>query len=47
MKPGLSGWAQLITYGASEKDAQNKLSFDLYYINNFSTLIDLLILLKQ
>ena len=46
-KPGLSGWAQVnYPYGASEKDAQNKLSYDLYYINNFSTLIDLLILFK-
>ena len=47
MKPGLSGWAQVnYPYGASEKDAKNKLSFDLFYINNFSTLIDLLILFK-
>ena len=47
MKPGLSGWAQVnYPYGASEKDARNKLSFDLFYINNFSTPIDLLILFK-
>ena len=28
------------------KDAENKLSYDLYYIKNFSSLLDFLILLK-
>ena len=47
VKPGLSGWAQInYPYGASIQDAENKLSYDLYYIKNFSILIDFLILLK-
>ena len=47
VKPGLSGWAQVnYPYGASIEDAKNKLSYDLYYIINFSCWIDLLILFK-
>ena len=47
MKPGISGWAQVnYPYGASHKDAKNKLSYDLYYIRNFSNLLDFLILFK-
>ncbi len=47
LKPGLSGWAQVnYPYGASVKDSANKLSFDLYYINNYSFWLDLLIFLR-
>ncbi len=47
IKPGLSGWAQVnYPYGASEEDAKNKLSYDLYYLENFSFFLDFLILLK-
>ncbi|MBC7004735.1 TIGR03013 family PEP-CTERM/XrtA system glycosyltransferase [Photobacterium sp. BZF1] len=47
VKPGLTGWAQLkYPYGSSEKDALEKLKFDLYYIKHRSFLLDLLILLK-
>ncbi len=47
MRPGLSGWAQVnYPYGASVKDSSNKLSYDLYYLLHFSTLLDLLIMLK-
>ena len=47
MKPGLSGWAQVnYPYGASVLDSENKLSYDLYYIKNFSTLLDILIFFK-
>ena len=47
MRPGLSGWAQVnYPYGASVKDAANKLSYDLYYLRNFSFWLDLLILFK-
>jgi len=47
IKPGLSGWAQVnYPYGASKKDSFIKLSFDLYYIKNFSILLDLIILFK-
>ena len=47
IKPGLSGWAQVnYPYGASLEDAKNKLSFDFFYIKNYSLLLDLLILFK-
>ncbi|WP_396094847.1 sugar transferase [Cyanobium sp. To12R1] len=47
MRPGLSGWAQVnYPYGASVEDAANKLSYDLYYLRNFSFWLHLLILFK-
>jgi exopolysaccharide biosynthesis polyprenyl glycosylphosphotransferase len=47
MQPGLSGWAQVnYPYGASIEDAANKLSYDLYYLRNYSFALDLLILFK-
>ena len=46
-KPGLTGWAQICyRYGASEADAREKLSYDLYYLKNASPLLDLQILLQ-
>ena len=47
IKPGITGWAQVnYPYGASIQDSYNKLSYDLYYLRNFSILIDLLIFFK-
>jgi len=47
VKPGLTGWAQLsYPYGASEKDALEKLQYDLYYVKNRSLIFDLVILLQ-
>jgi len=47
VKPGLAGWAQLkYPYGADEKDAGNKLQYDLYYVKNHSIVMDMLILLQ-
>ena len=47
IKPGLSGWAQVnYPYGASERDSSNKLSYDLFYIENFSFFLDFIILIK-
>ena len=47
VKPGLSGWAQVnYPYCASFSDSKNKLSYDIYYIRNFSCWIDFLILFK-
>jgi len=44
VKAGLTGWAQVnYPYGASVEDARNKLSYDLYYVKNFSFLLDVLI----
>lgn len=46
-KAGLTGWAQInYPYGASIDDARSKLSYDLYYVKNFSILFDLLIILQ-
>jgi sugar transferase (PEP-CTERM system associated) len=47
VKPGITGWAQLLyPYGSSEKDAFEKLQYDLYYIKNNSLLLDLLIIIQ-
>ena len=47
VRPGITGWAQInYPYGASLEDAREKLSYDLYYIKNFSFLFDLLIILS-
>ena len=47
VKPGLTGWAQLsYPYGSSERDALEKLQFDLYYVKNQSLMFDLMILLQ-
>ena len=47
IKPGLSGWAQVnYTYGSSINDAEKKLSYDLFYLAQFSIWIDLLIFFK-
>jgi len=47
LKPGISGWAQVnYHYGASIADTKQKLSYDIYYISNFSFFLDLLIFFK-
>jgi sugar transferase (PEP-CTERM system associated) len=47
VKTGLTGWAQInYPYGASLDDARSKLSYDLYYVKNFSVLLDFLIILQ-
>ena len=47
LRPGLSGWAQVnYPYGASVQDSFNKLSFDLFYISNYSFWLDILIFLR-
>ncbi len=47
VKPGLTGWAQVnYRYGASAKDALEKLKYDLYYIKTRSLILDLMIILK-
>lgn len=47
VKPGITGWAQLLyPYGSSEKDALEKLQYDLYYVKNHSIFLDFLILLQ-
>lgn len=47
VKPGISGWAQVsYGYGASLEDAIEKLNYDLFYIKNMSTFMDLMIILR-
>jgi sugar transferase (PEP-CTERM system associated) len=47
VKPGITGWAQLCyPYGSSERDALEKLQYDLYYIKNNSLLFDLAIIVQ-
>jgi sugar transferase (PEP-CTERM system associated) len=46
VKPGVTGWAQVkYPYGATEKDALEKLKYDLYYIKNMSLVMDLIVIL--
>ena len=47
IKPGITGWAQLCyPYGSSEKDAFEKLQYDLYYVKNRTLVFDFMILLQ-
>ena len=47
VKPGITGWAQVsYGYGASVKDAVEKLNYDLFYIKNMTIFIDLMIVLR-
>jgi exopolysaccharide biosynthesis polyprenyl glycosylphosphotransferase len=47
VKPGITGWAQVMyPYGASVEDAYEKLSYDLYYIKNYSLWLDIAIAFK-
>lgn len=47
MPPGITGWAQVMyPYGASVEDSKEKLQFDLFYVKNYSLLLDLKILTK-
>ena len=45
IKPGLTGWAQICyPYGASVEDTLKKLEYDLYYLKNFNTALDFVII---
>lgn len=47
VRAGLTGWAQInYPYGASLDDARSKLSYDLFYVKNFSVLFDVLIIIQ-
>jgi exopolysaccharide biosynthesis polyprenyl glycosylphosphotransferase len=47
VRPGITGWAQVMyPYGASVEDAREKLQYDLYYIKNYSVLLDIGIVFK-
>lgn len=45
--PGLTGWAQIkYPYGASIEDARQKLQYDLFYIKNYSLVLDAVIMFE-
>lgn len=45
VKPGITGWAQIkYPYGSTEKDALEKLKYDLYYIKNMTLAFDLIVM---
>jgi len=49
VKPGITGWAQINGWRGevdSEEKIQKRVEFDLYYIENWSVLFDIYILLK-
>lgn len=47
VKPGLTGWAQVMAnYGSSHDDSLEKLQYDLYYIKHRGLFLDLNIILK-
>jgi len=49
VKPGITGWAQINGWRGevdSEEKIQKRVEFDLYYIENWSVLFDLYILIK-
>ena len=48
VKPGITGWAQICyRYGDSEKDAVEKLQYDLYYIKHMSPIFDVQIIFES
>lgn len=47
VKPGISGWAQVMQgYASDEDETKLKLEYDFFYIKNFSLTLDLLIVIK-
>jgi sugar transferase (PEP-CTERM system associated) len=47
VKPGITGWAQVrYRYGSTVEDSEEKLQYDLYYVKNMSSLLDIDILLS-
>jgi lipopolysaccharide/colanic/teichoic acid biosynthesis glycosyltransferase len=47
VKPGLTGWAQVMfPYASSLDESREKLMYDLYYIKNMGFFLDVGILLK-
>ncbi|MCF6283159.1 MAG: TIGR03013 family PEP-CTERM/XrtA system glycosyltransferase [Candidatus Polarisedimenticolaceae bacterium] len=46
-KPGLTGWAQLLyPYAATKEDTKRKLEYDLYYVKNSGTVLDLMVIMQ-
>ncbi|QTA38488.1 sugar transferase [Thermosipho ferrireducens] len=47
VKPGLTGWAQIMyKYASNTEEIKKKLSYDLWYVKNRNILLDLKIILQ-
>ncbi len=46
VKPGLTGWAQIMFPDAQAHDAMTKLSYDLFYVKHFSLVSDMVIMIE-
>ena len=47
LRPGITGWAQInFSYAGNLEEASRKLEYDLYYIKNRNTLLDIQVILK-
>jgi lipopolysaccharide/colanic/teichoic acid biosynthesis glycosyltransferase len=47
IKPGVTGWAQLLhCYGSDEEGSKRKLEYDLYYVKHAGIVLDLVILVQ-
>jgi exopolysaccharide biosynthesis polyprenyl glycosylphosphotransferase len=47
LRPGITGWAQInFGYAGNLEEASRKLEYDLYYVKNRNTLLDIQVLLK-
>jgi putative colanic acid biosynthesis UDP-glucose lipid carrier transferase len=48
-KPGITGWAQVNGYRGETReliDMQNRVEYDIWYIENWSILLDIKIIIK-
>ena len=47
VRPGITGWAQVRAgYAANLEETRVKLAYDLFYVKNFSLILDLQIILR-
>lgn len=47
VRPGITGWAQVnYSYGQNDRDTFEKLSYDLYYVKNYSPVLDVIVAVK-
>ncbi len=46
VKPGLTGWAQIMFPDARAEHARTKLSYDLFYVKHFSLVSDMVIMIE-
>jgi lipopolysaccharide/colanic/teichoic acid biosynthesis glycosyltransferase len=46
VKPGLTGWAQIMFPDAKAEHAMTKLAYDLYYVKHFSLVSDMVIMIE-